>query len=311
MTLHRDFEWTGPSGDPHDEQFGDVVDHTTLANAAQFDAVLVGEPYDGAVIGREGASEGPRAIRDALAATKTHHFDAGPVQHVGDLGTIAIPASESVSGVQAAIRETTAVIHDLETLPVFLGGDNSLTYANVAPLIQRCKNETEQIGVVNLDAHLDFRRVEDEPTSGTPYRQLVAEGLDAVAVVGARHFETSTAYAREFREAGGEIVTAEEVADDPVTATDHALDAMQAVDHVYLSVDVDVLDTVAAPGVSAPTPGGITSRELFRTIRLLASTNRLAGLEIVETAPSLCLDGRTPRTAARTIAHALAVAGEA
>ena len=311
MTLHGDFEWRGPSRDPHDEQFGHVVEPTTLAEAAQFDAVLVGEPYDGAVIGRRGASEGPRAIREALAATKTHHFDAGPVQQVGDLGTITIPESESVSYVQQALRETTAAVHDLETLPVFLGGDNSLTYANVAPLLRTGSTDGAQVGVVNLDAHLDFRRIEDEPNSGTPYRQLVAEGLDAVAVVGARHFETSTTYAGAFREAGGEIVTAEEVAEDPVTAANYALDALGAVDHVYVSVDVDVLDTVAAPGVSAPTPGGITSRELFRTIRLLASTDRLAGLEVLETAPSLCPDGRTARTAARTIAHALAVAGEA
>ena len=402
MSLDHTREWRGHSSDPQDEQFGDIVEQATLDEAENYDAVLVGEPYDGAVIGRAGAREGPAAIREALEKTKTHHFDAGPVESVADLGTVEIPGGESVSVVQDAVRELTESIHETDAMPVFLGGDNSLTYANVAPLLSReradggyvtdggfgddeetvgdvehfdptggsdedaedgeeedeeseseesdaktaddtpeSEDETgdvdeevesdasetvetepsetaadssvtaetgdERVGVVSLDAHLDYRVVDGQPTSGTPYRQLLDEGLDALAVLGARHFETTTAYATELREEGGEIVTAEEVAEDTVEATERALTAMEDIDSLYLSVDMDVLDTTAAPGVSAPTPGGITTRELFRMVRLLASDDRLAGIEVVETAPPLCPDGRTAHAAARTVAHALSV----
>jgi len=151
--------------------------------------------------------------------------------------------------------------------------------------------------------------VDGQPSSVTSYRRLLSEGLDALAVVGARHFETATAEAEYLREQGGEIVTAEEVGEDAVDAADRALDAVADVESVYLSIDLDVLDVTAAPGVSTPTPGGISTRELFRIVRLLASDDRLAGVEIVETAPSLCPDGRSARAAARTVAHALSVAG--
>jgi formimidoylglutamase len=295
-------EWTGTSSDPNDEQFGHIVEPTTLDAAREYRAVLVGEPYDGAVIGRPGAREGPVAIRESLAAVKTHHFDAGPVRSVGDLGTVEVPSDRNVSDVQAAVRDVTARIHDQETVPVFLGGDNSLTYPNAAPLLDR----EGSVGVVSLDTHLDCRAVPGEPTSGTPYRQLHQAGLDGMAVLGARHFETSTTYAEYLREQGGEIVTAEEVGDDPVEAADRALSAVET-DHLYVSVDIDVLDATAGPGVSAPTPGGITSRELFRMVRLLASSDRLAGFEVVETAPPLCPDGRTADAAARIVAHALSV----
>jgi len=529
-------DWTGHSADPHDEQFGDIIEQATLETADEYDAMLVGEPYDGAVIGRAGAREGPEAIRDALARTKTHHFDAGPVDSVADLGDIEIPDGESVSAVQHAVREVAESIHETDAIPVFLGGDNSLTYANVAPLLghradggyvtdggfgndedsvgdvehfdptggsreddeeddadeavedddeagedeaangdeadegedeqepedtdksekpadgdeaaavpdedtdeamgdsdeqaaeeedteeidiaEETDDETvagaeeddvqdaveeaededtaseaeaddegeaednddaageaeddsatdetadeesdaaedeesdaaedeevaddeaaeddeavdeeesgvgtaetvetvsatsetestaERVGVISLDAHLDIREVEGQPTSGTPYRQLLDAGLDSLAVLGARHFETTTTYAEEFRERGGEIITAEEVGDDPIDAAGRALETVADADVVYVSVDMDVLDTTAGPGVSAPTPGGITSRELFRIVRLLASDDRLAGVEIVETAPPLCPDGRTARAAARTVAHALSV----
>ncbi len=303
--------WAGPAEDPHDEQFGDVVEPTTLADAGGYEAVLVGEPYDGAVIGRPGAREGPAAIRDALAGVKSHHFDAGPVEAIGDLGNIRVPAGRTVAEVQEAIQSVTERVHRSETVPVFLGGDNSLTFPNVAPLLGQWTAEAEtSVGVVSLDTHLDCRAVDGQPTSGSPYRQLHEAGLGEMAVLGARHFETSTAYAQYLREQDGEVVTAEEVGDDPVEATDRALATVEDATSLYVSVDVDVLDVTAAPGVSAPTPGGITTRELFRVIRLLASDDRLDGLELVETAPPLDEDGRTVQAAARTVAHALSVVGE-
>ncbi|MFD1645882.1 formimidoylglutamase [Haloarchaeobius litoreus] len=296
-------EWSGTSSDPNDEQFGHVVERATLSSANEFDALLLGEPYDGAVIGRQGAADGPDAIRESLAGVKSHHFDAGPVSGIGDLGDVALPAAGGVEAVQDAVAETTAAVHETDALPVFLGGDNSLTVANVRPLL-----DSGSVGVVNFDAHLDCRELPDDgPTSGTPYRQLFEAGLDAYAPIGVRHFETSTAYHDYLRERGGEVVTAEELGEDVVAAVDRALDGLGDVDHVYVSVDVDVLDATAAPGASAPTPGGPTTRELYRALRLVASDDRVAGFEVVETAPPLDDDdGRTVDAAARAIAHFLA-----
>ncbi|WP_256683946.1 formimidoylglutamase [Halococcus qingdaonensis] len=298
MSLREPPAWDGPSADPNDEQFGDIVEPITLDHASEFDTVLVGEPYDGAVIGRRGAREGPTALREALTGVKTHHFDAGPVESVGDLGDVEVLDGD-VSTVQESIREITREIHASDALPIFLGGDNSLTYPNAAPLL------SESLGVVNFDAHLDCREVRGEPTSGTPYRQLHEAGLDAYACVGARHFETSTAYAEYVDEQGGEIVTSEAVGDDVESAAERALDAMAGVDTVYVSVDLDVLDATAAPGVSAPTPGGLTTRELFRMLRIVAADDRVAGFEVVEYAPPLDSRELTAAAGARAIAHFL------
>lgn len=298
MNLTAPPEWEGTSSDPNDEQFGDVVESAIPETATDYDAVLVGEPYDGAVIGRKGAADGPAAVREALAGVKSHHFERGPVASVGDLGDVQVDA-DSVSEAQEAFRDAAHRVHDLGEFPVFVGGDNSLSYANASPLLER-----GSVGVVSFDAHLDCREVRGEPTSGTPYRQLFDAGLDALAVVGARHFETSTAYAEYLDERGGRVVTAETVAADPGGALDTALAAMSGVDQVYVSVDIDVLDA-AYPGSSAPTPGGLQPRELFRLVRRIAGRPRVAGFEVVETAPSLDDGGRTVDAAARTIAHFL------
>ncbi|WP_058994564.1 formimidoylglutamase [Haloarcula sp. CBA1127] len=295
--------WTAPSGDPNDEQFGDIVETATLTTAGEYDAVLVGEPYDGAVIGRAGARAGPTALRRELGGTKTHHIERGPVHAVADLGDIEIPAG-GVAQVQRAVRSLTARIHATSAVPVFLGGDNSLTFPNAAPLVA-----DDTVGVVSFDAHLDCRAVQDEPTSGTPYRQLHDAGLDTLAVVGARHFETSTAYHDYLAEQGGTVLPPESVADEPAGAVDDALTALGDVDAVYVSLDLDVLDAAAAPGVSAPTPGGLSTRELFRMLGRVASDDRVAGFEVVECAPPLDAGNRTARAGARAVAHFLSGLG--
>ncbi|QLD90049.1 formimidoylglutamase [Natronomonas salina] len=302
--------WESPSGDPNDETFGDVVDGVDHAHQdpsdPDHDVVLVGEPFDAAVVGRPGAAKGPDAIREALRGVKTHGFESGPVgraRSIGDLGDLAVDSMDPAA-IQRSVAEVAADLHAGDAVPVFLGGDNSLTYPNVEPLCDR-----GSVGVVNLDAHLDVREVREAPTSGTPYRQLFEAGLDAYVCLGARHHETSTAYVDYLEERGGEVVTSEAVGRDLERAVRRARDAVADVDVLYLSVDCDVLEAAAAPGVSAPTPGGLTTRELFRIVRRLAGDDRVAGFEVVECAPPLDEGGRTAGAAARAVAHFLAGSG--
>ncbi|WP_123538333.1 formimidoylglutamase [Halosimplex salinum] len=332
-------DWVGPSDDPDDAQFGHVVEQTTVDDLDEYGVVIVGEPYDGAVIGRRGAAEGPAAIRESLAATKTHHVDLGPISLAGkradedgenvaserihgptgsggsiaDLGDVVLPvdgerhgddgsgedSDPSVERVQERVREVTRELYGRGTVPVFLGGDNSLTYPNAAPLLDR-----GSLGVISFDAHLDCRAVgEAGPTSGTPYRQLHEAGLDEMVVLGARNFETSTAYHDYLHEHGGRVFTPADVAEAPIDVIDDAIASLGDVDAIYVSVDLDVLDATAAPGVSAPTPGGLTTRELYRLLEHVAVHGRVAGFEVVECAPPLDRDGRTVDAATRAVAH--------
>jgi formimidoylglutamase len=301
--------WTSPSSDPNDETFGDVVDPVDhpRAEGRDYDAVLVGEPFDRGVIGRRGAAQGPHAIREALAGVKTHHFGGHGVGTVGDTGNafLSVDTGDELLGtvrdLQDRLRVVAGAVHDGDAFPVFLGGDNSLTYANCLPLL-----EAGSLGVITLDAHLDVREPREDATSGTPYRQLFAAGLDAYACVGARQFETSKGYAEYVERHGGVVVTSDEVGRDADGAAERALAAMGDVDRVYLSLDVDVLDATAAPGVSAPTPGGITTRECFHLCSRFAREERLAGFEVVECAPPHDRANRTVDAAARAVAHVLA-----
>ena len=54
----------------------------------------------------------------------------------------------------------------------------------------------------------------------------------------------------------------------------------------FLTVDIDVLDPAYAPGTGTPEPGGMTSVELLKAVRMLASQLDLVGADLVEVIPS-------------------------
>lgn len=299
--LQQSFSWIGPSSDPNDVQIGDLVYPASLEDVTDAEVVLLGEPYDGAVVSRQGAREGPGALRSKLAGTKAYRMTGESVPEIADLGDVDFDEG-SVQDVHDQIEAVTSRVHDLDAFPVFLGGDNSVSVPNISPLVDRGRT-----AVINFDAHLDCREVHDEPTSGTPYRQLFEKGLAHYVVVGARDFETSESYVDYVRSRGGSIYTAKAVGERGTDIIDEILADLDGdFDFLYVNVDVDVLDASIATGVSAPTPGGLTARELYDLLYHLGSEAPLDGAEFVECAPPLDRTDNTVLAASRAIAHLLA-----
>ena len=299
VELSNSTEWTGTSRDPNDVQFGHIVESTTIEQANKYDVVLVGEPYDGAVLSRPGARGGPSAVRSELAGTKTAHLSAGTVSSIGDLGDIEIPIGLNVVTAQEGISEITKNIYETGSFPVFIGGDHSVAAPNILPLIEG----NHSVGVINIDAHADVREPEPSPYNGTPFRQLIEEGLDEYAFVGARNFETSKSYLEYLEEHDATVISTGEVGSNPTEAAKKSLEAMGDVDLIYVSCDIDVLDMTASPGSTAPTPGGLMSRELYELLWSLAQNDRLAGFDLVGCAPSLDAESRSAKAGSRAVAH--------
>jgi agmatinase len=68
---------------------------------------------------------------------------------------------------------------------------------------------------------------------------------------------------------------------------------------VYVSIDIDVLDPAHAPGTGTPEVAGLTTRELFHTVRGLAGSYVL-GADVVEVLPAHDHAGITGLAAAHT-----------
>lgn len=266
-------------GDPHDDFVGN-----RFGADAPADVTLLGLPFDGAVIGRKGAREGPDAIRTQLRKLKSDK----PARW-RDLGDAHMPTDVVAAGEVAREAMKRALADG--GFPVALGGDHSLTYG----LVRGVVDKLGEVSVLNLDAHLDVR-LATPPNSGTSFRRLVEDKIvdpRRIAEVGIRPFANSPKYLAWAKGAGIHVVTA-----DRIDRLAEALDAIRG--PLYVSLDIDVLDETAAPGVSAPTPGGLSTAQLLEIMRALARKNVVA-LDVVETCPPLDQDDRTARAAAWAI----------
>lgn len=74
---------------------------------------------------------------------------------------------------------------------------------------------------------------------------------------------------------------------------------------VHLSLDLDVVDPVHAPGVGTPCPGGLSYREAHLAMELVADSGVLASVDVVEVNPILDVHNQTARLATELVASAL------
>jgi formiminoglutamase len=273
------------------------------------DVVLVGAPLSRTSISHSGAAATPQAMREMFAAVSTYNFDhdvdlaaALSARDAGDARVHVTDAARSRAGIRDAVAAVLA--RSSGALTVVMGGDHSIS----APSVEAFREHVEgAVGLVQLDAHMDLRNLDDGGrTNGTPIRQLLEGGtLDGrnIVQVGIHAFANAPAYRDVAREAGITQISAREVATTPAAeiAQRAVRIAAEHSDAVYVTLDMDVLDQAFAPGVPALVPGGMTSWQLFEMLLVLGRHPSVRAIDIVEVDPS-----QDPRRATvRVAVHAL------
>ena len=270
---------------------------------------LLGVPYDGAVKGRRGAEGGPNGIREAFRFNSTYSYerdiDVSDISSA-DFGNVVIP-NGSVREVHAQTTRAVSELMDRSKIPMIMGGDHSLTYAHVKAF---CEKIGGKVGIITFDSHNDLREYEDEDiSSGTAFRRILEE-LEGNPVDGKNivqiglHGFLNSSYYREYAVSKGMMLFSMDVVRSMGMENimkGALLQAGEGTDAVFLSVDMDSVDQSEAPGVSAPSPGGLSSVELLNGVYEAAKDKRVKGMDIVEVAPSLDLSGNTARLGANVL----------
>ena len=84
-----------------------------------------------------------------------------------------------------------------------------------------------------------------------------------------------------------------------------ALERVSGAPFVHVSVDLDLVDPVVAPGVGSPVTGGFSYREAHLAPGLVAESGLLTSLELVEVNPILDHENATAKLAVELAASAL------
>ena len=275
-------------------------------------------PYEGTVTYGAGASRGPRAILEASAQlemwdeelerridragiftlppvsagpdetgpNETGPVEIGPVE-IGLIGSgiVQTRTDEPERMMERIHAAALPAIRDGKLL-ITLGGEHSISYGVFTALLEA---RGTKFTILQIDAHADLR-----PTyGGTPHSHacIMARAHDlglSFVQVGIR--SCSEAERNFMRSAGLErnVFWAHRIAAEPaqdwIEAVVRRLVALGDED-VYITVDLDALDSALMPATGTPEPGGLGWYPLLRLLRRISEGRRVIGCDVTELAP--------------------------
>lgn len=247
------------------------------------DVIVLPVPYEQTVSYKPGTSRAPAAILAATAQLEYYDEDQrwSPFKHMGI--TVLPPVEkrlyESERDFHRRLEQCTAALPSRPLL-LALGGEHSITPA----LIQGRMNNPGT--VVLLDAHADLRR-EFEGTQlshACPMHHVRAAGHE-ILMIGVRSLLDEEA-ARIDADPGIRCFMDRELQRPECwQALLDAIDALRG--PVWLTIDMDVFNPAAVPGVGTPQPGGLSWHQALAVIEDCLFNQRLAlrGCDLVELVP--------------------------
>ena len=268
--------------------------------------------------GRMGCEMGPSALRTAglgQALVELGHT-------LTDLGTVvstpvsvaqhsnkALKALPEISAWTAAIAEA-AYAASADAMPIFLGGDHSISAGTVSGVARRAAETGRPLFVLWLDAHPDFHTL-DTTASGNLHGVPLAYASGLPGFEGYCPARAATVDPKRVCTLGVRSVDPAErealsrlgvTVHDMRTVDEHGMAPLlraflervrQENGLLHVSLDVDFLDPFIAPAVGTTVPGGATFREAHLVMEMLHDSGLVTSLDLVELNPFLDERGRT------------------
>ncbi len=286
-----------PATDADDPRIGHLLGR---GGRADLRAVLVGFPSDEGVRrngGREGAADGPSALRQALYRMTPDARDpafAALLGRVADLGDVDV--SGDLERDQEALGDVLAPYLDRGVVPIVLGGGHEVAYGHFLGYVKAGL----AVEILNWDAHTDVRPLRNgQAHSGSPFRQALEHpsGMcQRYTVAGLLPHAVAQAHLGVIERQGGRYVFRDDLT--PARAQ-NLIDTLAG--PAMVTFDLDAVDGAQAPGVSAPAVDGLDVRLWLDAARHAGRSAHVRSMDVAELNPRHDADGRTARLAARTV----------
>ncbi|WP_188261509.1 arginase [Azospirillum tabaci] len=277
---------------------------------------IIGVPIE-AGAGHPGALMGPAALRTAGLVRALREL-GHEVRDLGDLtphrwseGDAATARLAEITAWSRALADRSYAMMQAGGVPVFLGGDHSLSMGSVTGVARHCREIGKPLFVLWLDAHGDFNTPHTSPSGnmhGMPVALLCGEdGFDDVfppeqrATVNPAHVHLfgirslDPGERRLLRARGVDVVDMRLIDEHGVGVHMRRIieRVRQAGGHLHVSLDVDFLDPAIAPAVGTAVLGGATYREAHLIMEMLHDAGVVGSLDVVELNPFLDERGKS------------------
>ncbi len=269
---------------------------------------------------RRGVDMGPSALRvaglQARIKTLGHQVeDIGNIpvkqaeeQHYGEkrakyLAEISDTCKELAATVQKSLEEGFT--------PLVLGGDHSIAVGTMSGVAAHYRKDKKQVGYVWLDAHGDMNTPETSPSGnvhGMPLASVMGYGPaelvellgfkpkvepQNLVIVGVRDLDSQEK--KLVKKSGVHVFTMRDIDERGMreVMSETLKFATDDTGGIAVSLDMDFVDPMDAPGVGTPVRGGVTYREAHLAMEMIADSEAMASLEVVEINPVIDEHNRT------------------
>ena len=257
---------------------------------ASSDIIMLGMPFDGTVSYRPGSRFAPEQIR--LASWGLEEYSPYFDKHLEDCnfhdaGDLEFPLGNTKKSLDV-IRQNVEEIYKDGKRVFGIGGEHLVTL----PEIQAISKYVDNLAIVHFDAHTDLREEYlGEPLSHSAVIRHSAEiiGFENLKQIGIRsgmkeEFELMKKYNTLIHE-------------------HKELDVFKD-KNIFVTVDLDVLDTSIMPGTGTPEVGGLDFNQLVGWFKYLSQFN-IIGADVVELALDYDASGASTAVATKVIRELL------
>ena len=276
--------------------------------------------------GTRGASLGVEAIKIAAMDFMSNffiHFPSEKIPHENKLlyEPIESPYAKRIKGVQAMYEKTSKAVADTiknNFFPVVLSGDHSVAGATISGL--KIAKPKSKLGVIWIDAHADLHTPYTTPSGnlhGMPLSIVIAEDnkecavhqLDDetkkqwdslksigkispkvlpedVVIISLRDYEKEEKHIIDKHNI--KVITTKEVrSKGPENIVRSVIRYLDDCTDIYISFDVDSLDSSISKGTGTPVGNGLREREAEDLISKFMQNRKICCFEITEVNPTL------------------------
>jgi len=258
-------------------------------------------------LGRLGAKNGPKAIREQLMKLAVHQKNV-QIYDVGDV----VCEQDEMEKTQEAFGSIVSKLLENGVIPIGLGGGHDMGYAHLSGISEflGSKKEKETLGIINFDAHFDLRQVEGNANSGTPFRQFLEEqakenevGYFALGIQPSANTSSLFDFANSHKNVQYKCLDQLNYGNFPVPNAIlwELTQFINNYENLYITIDLDGFSAAYAPGVSAPSAFGFTPDFVAVLLKHIAKSGKVVAFDVAEMNPAFDIDFRTAKLAAQLV----------
>ena len=228
-----------------------------------------------------GTRNGPKEIIKASHQVELYdeELNCEPYKKIGIKTLKPFKIDKNINKALKKISDTNEKILNKKLFPITLGGEHSITPGCIAPFVKKYK----KLCLLHFDAHADLRQSYNGKkfSHASAIRRCLDYKNVSVISFGIRNISQSEIPYLKKNSSRIKIFWAK----DKVKWNLNKFIQMIKNKTVYLTFDVDGLDSSIMPATGTPEPGGLFWDETLNIIKIAAKNSNIVGADINELSP--------------------------